>query len=99
MKHFRRAAALVKVTAVPYQARHSGASLDAARGLRSRAEIKARGRWASDRSVARYESKARVAESSDCLPKPRLQHLQLCEHRLEELLCGRVAAQSLPLPP
>lgn len=87
------------VPAVPYQARHSGASIDAALGLRSRVEIKARGRWKSDRSVARYESKARIAESVDALPKAMLYHLQACHRHLEELLCQRVEARTHPPPP
>ena len=36
---------------VPYRARHSGPSIDAALGTRTRKEIKDRGRWKSDRSV------------------------------------------------
>ena len=36
---------------VPYMARHSGPSIDAALATRTRMEIKDRGRWKSDRSV------------------------------------------------
>ena len=41
---------------VPYMARHSGPSIDAALGTRTRKEIKDRGRWKADRSVFRYDS-------------------------------------------
>ena len=49
--------------AVPYQARHSGASIDAALSLRTRGEAEARERWASEISVTRFESKARLSHS------------------------------------
>lgn len=92
----RRAAATLGIPIVPYQARHSGASIDAAMGFRSRAELKARGRWQSDRSVLRYESKARLAESLDVLRAPLRRHLDECVCRLEGLLLGHTAARSLP---
>ena len=95
---FRKAARTLGVQAVPYQARHSGASLDAALGHRSRLEIKARGRWSSDRSIIRYESKARVVESLDQIPKPMIAYMKECECRLGDLLCGRVSARSLRRP-
>ena len=44
---------------VPYVARHSGPSIDAALGTSKRKEIKDRGRWKADRSVLRYEQRAR----------------------------------------
>ena len=94
----RRAAATVGITVVPYQARHSGASIDAAMGYRTRAELKARGRWQNDRSVVRYESRARLAESLDVLRGPLRRHLDDCVCHLEGLLLGRVAARTLPEP-
>ena len=94
----RRAAATLGIEVVPYQARHSGASIDAALGYRNRSELKARGRWQSDRSVVRYESKARLAESLDVLRPPLRQHLDQCMCRLEDLLLGHVAARTLPEP-
>ena len=61
-----------------------------------RPELKNRGRWSSDKSVARYESKARLAESLDTLPAHSRRHLQQCGPRVGELLLGRVEARSLP---
>lgn len=46
---------------VLYQLRHLGPSSDAAEGRRSLAQIKARGRWASEPSVRRYEKHAQLA--------------------------------------
>jgi hypothetical protein len=100
LKEFRTAAKKLQVSAVPYQARHSGASIDAALELRTRTEIKARGRWTMGQktNVARYESKARLAESLDKLPSVLLVHLKQCGHRVEVLLCGRCNPGVLPLP-
>ena len=61
-----------------------------------RLELKNRGRWSSDKSVARYESKARLAESLDTLPAHSRRHPQQCGPRVGELLLGRVEARSLP---
>ena len=55
-KEFRRATrALGLKDIVPYQCRHSGASLDKA-GQHRILEIKKRGRWKSDNSIARNEN-------------------------------------------
>ena len=53
---------------VPYMAQHSGRSIEAALGTRTRKEIKDRGRWKSDRSVLRYEQRARLHKSFHRLP-------------------------------
>ena len=55
---------------VPYQARHSGASIDAAEMWRGMASIQKRGRWRSWRSVTRYEKHARLQASFQKLPPP-----------------------------
>ena len=52
---FRRAAAHLQVDMVPYQGRHSGASVDRAENLRTSESIQKRGRWKSAKSVRRYE--------------------------------------------
>ena len=95
---FRRACEKLGVKAVPYQARHSGPSIDAALGLRTREEIRARGRWASAKSVLRYESKARLGESVDRLPTATQGFLRQCEARLEDLFMGRILPSALQPP-
>ena len=50
---------------VLYQARHSGASRDAAEHRRSRQEILKRGGWRCVRSVNRYETGGRTENSSE----------------------------------
>ena len=47
---------------VPYVMRHSGAGNDIVNRLRSRGEVKQRGRWDSDRTIKRYLKGVRVAE-------------------------------------
>ena len=51
----------LKLTLVPYQARHSGPSIDRARGARSQEEVRKRGGWLSRQSMARYEKSGRLA--------------------------------------
>ncbi|CAK0906248.1 unnamed protein product, partial [Prorocentrum cordatum] len=60
---FRRAAHNIGVDAVPYQGRHSGASLDRASNRRTQEEVQKRGRWATLTSVKRYEKAGRLNES------------------------------------
>ncbi len=84
---------------VPYMARHSGPSIDAARSLRTRREIKDRGRWASDRSVLRYEQRARLARSFNRLPAGLQAHALKCEQNLDAVVLGRISAEDLgPAP-
>ena len=49
---------------VPYQWRHSGPSIDRAMKWRPLDEVQKRGRWASQKSVARYEKAA--PDSASC---------------------------------
>ncbi|CAE8613013.1 unnamed protein product [Polarella glacialis] len=63
-----KAVGLARNWAVLYQLRHAGPSHDMLRRFRSREEAKARGRWASDSSMRRYEAHARVAQEFDKLP-------------------------------
>eukprot|EP00973_Karenia_brevis_P086983 12061932-Karenia_brevis.AAC.1 len=62
---FKRVAKLLGVTPlpVPHQLRHAGASADRAQNRRPLAEVKKRGRWASDRSVARYNKENRINQA------------------------------------
>ena len=84
--------------AVPYQARHSGASLDAAQQFRPRKEIMDRGRWASQSSLIRYEKHARVAASLVKLPVERRVFFETADAQLEALFADRVVAASV-VPP
>ena len=86
------------LTAVPYQARHSGPSIDAARGLRTRIEIKTRGRWSSDKSVLRYEKKARLMQSFNTLSDPLQLHAVACEGKLAALMAGSLSPDCIALP-
>eukprot|EP00435_Cladocopium_sp_Y103_P026023 s1915_g6.t1 len=59
---------LPKGHCTPYQLRHSGASWDRFKNFRTQLEVKMRGRWESDSSMARYEKKALVSTAFDALP-------------------------------
>ncbi|CAK0847447.1 unnamed protein product, partial [Prorocentrum cordatum] len=67
-RQFKTMCRRLGLTAAPYQARRSGASIDAAMKYRTRAEIKARGEWKADKSVLRYDRTAKIVESVDKLP-------------------------------
>ena len=54
--------------AVLHQLRHSGPSFDRCHRLRSLMEIKARGRWAADASLRRYEQHGRLNQEYHRLP-------------------------------
>lgn len=54
--------------AVPYQARHSGPSIDRAANSRTQEEVRKRGGWLARQSVARYEKAGRLAATWQKLP-------------------------------
>ncbi len=83
---------------VPYEGRHSGPSIDAALGTRTRKERQERGRWASDKSQARYERRARLMQSFNRLPAALQAHGQLCEAKVNDLFLGRISADELVVP-
>ena len=83
---------------VPYQARHSGASLDAAGAYRTRRELKQQGRWASDSSVRRYEKRARLTAGYNTLPAATRAYLDRCEALLGDLFCGKAAPDVVASP-
>ena len=80
---------------VPYQTRHTGPAVDMARGHRDRVGIKDRGRWKNDKSVARYEQRARLGQSFQQLQPVLKSHLLACEENLGGLLCGRIQVGEL----
>ena len=77
---------------VPYQMRHSGPSVDRSRGLRTLAEIQRRGRWASSKSVARYEKGARLQAAWHTLDDAVKAHLVRAEERIDDMVFGRRGA-------
>ena len=87
------------IKVVPYQARHSGASLDAARENRSRKEIMDRGRWVTQGSLQRYEKHARLAASMTQLPRDWARYFEEAATHLEDLFFGRVAPDAVTRPP
>ncbi|CAK0838915.1 unnamed protein product [Prorocentrum cordatum] len=89
---FRRAATNIGVDVVPYQGRHSGASLDRATGRRFLEEVQKRGRWAAMSSVKRYEKSGRLNESWEKLSDASKAHCAAAANLLQEvLLLGRPA--------
>ena len=95
---WRRVVKRLPFEPAPYQARHSGASLDAARSYRSRKEIMERGRWQSQSSLVRYEEDARVAQSLNCLSPMWRAHCETAALRLEAMLFAEVAPYTIMLP-
>ena len=95
---WRRVFRRLPLEAVPYQARHSGASIDAAMGYRSRPERKSQGRWKTDASVQRYEKKALLTKTFNALSTEWKVHAQQCEKRLEHLLLRGGSPDELQSP-
>ena len=91
---FRRTTQRLGVQVVPYQARHSGASCDRAENVRSLEATQKRGRWASQKSVKRYEKAGRVNMSWQEL-SPELQaHCMHCAKIIPD-----VVLHGAPCPP
>jgi len=83
---FTEASAALGLKLVPYLMRHSGASIDRATDVRSQSEVGKRGRWASVRSIRRYEKRGRLNETWRTL-SPRLQaHCVKCHASLESIV-------------
>ena len=79
---------LEKTGLVPYAWRHSGPSIDRAKGLRSQVETAKRGRWKHFRSTARYEKAGRLGASLKGLDARLLDHGRTCERRLVDIVLG-----------
>eukprot|EP00959_Pyramimonas_sp_CCMP1952_P079962 1671709-Pyramimonas_sp.AAC.1 len=75
----------------PYQARHSGPSIDNARRYRTIEEIQKRGQWKHAKSMQRYEKAARLGQSWSLLPSQLQGTLTQCELHLEGMLLGKGA--------
>eukprot|EP00435_Cladocopium_sp_Y103_P034787 s2991_g9.t1 len=72
----------------PYQTRHSGPSIDRAKGHRTQLEVMKRGQWKSQSSVVRYEKAARLAATFNTLPMELQSHARLCEEELGGIMLG-----------
>ena len=84
------------VSAVSYQMRHSGASIDRAHSLRSIESIQKRGRWQAQRSVRRYEKQGRINESWSTLTDKQQQYFRRCEESLKEVILHGSAGPAKP---
>ena len=71
---------------VPYQTRHSGASIDRARNLRDLRAIQERGSWRQPRSVTRYDKHARLAAQFLKHPSSFQCHALACEKTVEAII-------------
>ena len=81
---------------VPYMARHSGPSIDAALGTRNtERNIKDRERWKSGRSVFRHEHPARLHTSFHRLLASYQAYALRCESVLPEVISGSNPIASL----
>ena len=81
---------------VPYQARHSGASIDIAGRHRSLAEVQRRGRWKTLASVQRYERHAQLGKSESSLSDRQKFVFQFALDNLPGLILGRLSPEQPP---
>jgi integrase len=77
---------------VPYQGRHSGASIDRCNGRRTVEEVRKRGRWKSHRSVVRYEKSGLLQASALRLGPAKVEFCRRRETELSDVMLGRRAA-------
>ena len=70
---------------VTYQLRHSGPSIELASGARTLMEVHNRGRWASHRSMNRYERHGRMNQDWSRLSAKQRDVFTVCETHLEAL--------------
>ena len=85
------------IVAHPYQIRHTGASNDFVKDLRSQLEIMTRGRWRTNKSLNRYKKGGPIQRQWNKLP---LRVQQLClsaELNLEAGIIGRWTLPQLEL--
>ncbi len=79
----------LKVEAVPYQARHSGPSIDRAANLRTQEEVRKRGGWLARQSVARYEKAGRLAATWQKMPSAVQLTCRAAEKYIAEIILGQ----------
>ena len=83
---------------VPYQCRHSGASIDLCSDNRSTAEVKGRGRLGPKRSVVQNGQAAKLTQAVNISDQQLLVFFAAAEKQLEGLFFDKVLPESLPLP-
>lgn len=86
---FRDCCRDLKIDVVPYQARHSGPSIDRSQNTRSQEEVRKRGGWVSRQSVARYEKSGRLAATWSKLPIATQNVMLSCEKHIAEIILGQ----------
>ena len=79
----------LKVELVPYQARHSGPSIDRSKKLRDQEEVRRRGQWLARQSVMRYEKAGRLAATWHRLSPETQMACQSAERYIEEIILGQ----------
>ena len=94
---FKQATKDLGLNVVPYEARHSGPSIDRAKNWRTAADVKKRGMWAALSSVARYEKPARLAASWNKLSLEQRTTCSLAETYMREIFLG-LEHPEIPLP-
>jgi len=82
---------------VPYQARHSGPSIDRARNARDQDEVRKRGGWMTKTSVNRYEKAGRLAATWQKLDPSIQQCCRIVERYIEDIILGQ-DYPNIPLP-
>ena len=98
-REFRRTCKRLRIRRlVPYQARHSGVGIDLSLGHRSIPEAKDRGRWASDKSMMRYNKSAKLAQVLKQFDDKQMAYFRSAERRLEALFFAQDKEGELPLP-
>jgi hypothetical protein len=88
---FRLACSALAIKLVPYQARHSGASIDRFSESRSLLEVQKRGFWKSVKSLTRYEKAGRLVLSWQKHSTEQQQQFEAAERVIGEAMCNRPA--------
>ena len=86
---FRQACEELRINLVPYQARHSGPSIDRASKSRELEEVRKRGGWVTRQSVMRYEKAGRLAATWQKLDADLQMVCKAAEQHLEAIILGR----------
>ena len=81
---------------VPYQVRHSGASIDRAESFRSQEEVRKRGQWRTLSSVVRYEKAGLLNQALRDMEYDMVNFLHNCERLGDQVLCGAKPLPGLP---
>lgn len=86
---FQQACEELRIDLVPYQARHSGPSIDRASKSRELEEVRKRGGWLTRQSVMRYEKAGRLAATWQKLDADLQMVRKAAEQHLEAIILGR----------